>query len=90
MTRWVALAMKESITGPISRSGATNPGTSALVESTRKRSTPLSPSRANPPRSVSRPSSGNWSSLMSPVCSTVPAGVRMLTASASGMEWFTA
>ncbi len=27
---------------------------------------------------------------MSPVCSTVPAGVRMPTASASGMEWLTA
>ena len=79
-----------SSTGPISRSAMTKPGTSALVESTRNRSTPSSPSRENPARSVSRPSSGSWSSLMSPVCSTSPAGVRMATASASGMEWLTA
>ena len=56
------------------RSAITKPGTSALVESTRNRSTPSSPSRENPARSVSRPSSGSWSSLMSPVCSTRPAG----------------
>ena len=84
--RWKTL----SITGPISRSAVTNPGTSAFVESTRKRSTPSSPRRENPARSVSRPSSGSWSSLMSPVCSTSPAGVRIATASASGIEWFTA
>ena len=79
-----------SSTGPISRSAITNPGTSALVESTRNRSTPSSPSREKPARSVSRPSSGSWSSLMSPVCSTSPAGVRIATASASGIEWLTA
>ena len=79
-----------SSTGPISRSEMTKPGTSALVESTRNRSTPSSPSRENPARSVSRPSRGSWSSLMSPVCSTRPAGVRIATASASGMEWLTA
>ena len=59
MTRWVALEMYVSSTGPISRSGATNPGTSAFVESTRNRSTPSSPSLENPLRSVSRPSSGS-------------------------------
>ena len=37
-----------------------------------------------------RPSSGSWSILKSPVCSTVPAGVRTATASASGIEWLTA
>ena len=79
-----------SITGPISRSAVTKPGTSAFVESTRNRSTPSSPRRENPARSVSRPSSGSWSSLMSPVCSTRPAGVRIATASASGIEWLTA
>ena len=74
----------------MSRSGVVKPGTSALVESTSSRSTPSSPSRANARRSVSRPSSGSWSILKSPVCSTRPAGVRIATASASGIEWLTA
>jgi hypothetical protein len=58
----------------MSRSGAVKPGTSALVESVRKRSTPSSPSRAKARRSVSRPSSGSWSILKSPVCSRSPRG----------------
>jgi hypothetical protein len=74
----------------MSRSGVTMPGTSALVESAISRSTPSVPSRAKPPRSVSLPSSGSWSILKSPVCSTTPAAVRMATASASGIEWLTA
>ena len=66
------------------------PGTSALVESVRKRSTPSSPSRAKARRSVIRPSSGSWSILKSPVWSTSAVPVRMATASASGIEWLTA
>ena len=90
-TIWpVACANTESRTGPISRSLVVKPGTSALVESTMKRSTPASPSRAKARRSVMRPSRGNWSILKSPVCSTVPAPVRTATASASGIEWLTA
>ncbi|MNW53944.1 hypothetical protein D3C74_315250 [compost metagenome] len=79
-----------SRTGPISTSGVTKPGTSALVESTMNRSTPFSPRRANARRSVTRPSSGSWSILKSPVCRTVPAPVVTATASASGIEWLTA
>ena len=79
-----------SMTGPISPSEVVKPGTSALVESTMNRSTPSSPSRAKARRSVMRPSSGSWSILKSPVCSTMPAGVRIATASASGIEWLTA
>ena len=60
------------------------PVSPALVESHRNRSTPASPSRDMPGRSVGRPSSGSWSSLMSPVCSTVPAPVCTAIASASG------
>ncbi len=90
MTRLLALRNTPSSTGPMSRSGVTKPGTSALVESDSSRSTPSAPSRAKPPRSVSRPSSGSWSILKSPVCSTRPASVRIATASASGMEWLTA
>ena len=76
--------------GPTSLSEGPTPGISALVESHRNRSTPASPSRDMPGRSVGRPSSGSWSSLMSPVCRTVPAPVWMAMASASGMEWLTA
>src|SRR6476661_2085661 len=79
-----------SSTGPISTSDVVNPGTSELVESTMNRSTPSTPSLANARRSVIRPSSGSWSILKSPVCSTVPAPVRIATASASGIEWLTA
>ena len=90
MMRCLVLAKISSITGAMSRSGVTTPGTSALVESAISRSTPSVPSRANPARSVSLPSSGSWSILKSPVCRTRPAGVRMATASASGIEWLTA
>ena len=79
-----------SMTGVIDFSVGVKPGISALVESVRKRSTPSSPSRANARRSVIRPSSGSWSILKSPVCSTMPAPVRIATASASGIEWLTA
>ena len=90
MTRPVEVRTTSSSTGPISRSGVTKPGTSAFVESDSSRSMPSRPSRAKPPRSVSRPSSGSWSILKSPVCSTIPACVRIATASASGIEWLTA
>ncbi len=90
MIRCAALAKTSSRTGAMSRSERTMPGTSALVESESSRSTPSPPSRANPARSVSRPSSGSWSILKSPVCSTMPAGVLIATAIASGIEWFTA
>ncbi len=90
MTRRGALAMTLSSTGPMSRSRAVKPGTSAFVESVMKRSTPRSPRRAKARRSVMRRSSGSWSILKSPVCSTVPATVWIATASASGMEWLTA
>ena len=90
MMRCWAPVKTSASTGAMSRSLVTMPGTSALVESDISRSTPSVPSRANPPRSVSRPSSGSWSILKSPVCRTTADGVRMATASASGMEWFTA
>src|SRR6266545_5318053 len=90
MTRCFELANTRSSTGEISRSRVVKPGTSELVESTQNRSTPSSPSRANARRSVIRLSSGSWSILKSPVCSTIPAPVRIATTSASGIEWFTA
>ena len=90
MTRPVARVMTSATTLPTSRSLGMKPGTSALVESDSSRSTPSSPSREKPGRSVIRPSSGVWSILKSPVCSTVPPEVRSATARASGIEWLTA
>ena len=90
MIRRGAVRKTSWMAGDRSRSAVVKPGTSALVESVRKRSTPSSPSRANARRSVIRSSSGNWSILKSPVCSTRPAAVRIATASPSGIEWFTA
>src|SRR5665647_3511216 len=90
MTRPGQVRNTVSMAGVSSRSEVVNPGTSALVESTRNRSTPSAATRANEPRSVRRPSRGNWSILKSPVCSTSPAGVRIATARPSGIEWLTA
>ena len=73
MTRPVVLRKTVSMAGASSPSEIVKPGTSALVESTRKRSTPSSPSRAKARRSVIRPSSGNWSILKSP-CAEHEAG----------------
>ena len=85
----VACANAWSSAGPMEVSGLTKPGTSALVESIIRRSTPFSPSLPNSTRSVMRWSSGSWSSLMSPVSISEPAGVCTNTASASGMECVT-
>ena len=90
MIRRGAVRNTSSIAGARSRSEMVNPGTSALVESVMNRSTPSSPSRAKARRSVIRESRGNWSILKSPVCRTIPAGVRIATASPSGIEWLTA
>ena len=90
ITRPVVREMMFSITGPMSFSSGVKPGTSALVESHINRSRPASPMRAKARRSVSLPSSGIWSILKSPVCRTEPPAVRITTASASGIEWFTA
>ena len=58
----------------------------ALVESQIIASTPSSPSFASAASSVRGPISGSGSSFQSPVWNTVPAGVRMTSACASGME----
>ena len=58
MMRPELLWKTRSRTGAMSFSEVVKPGTSALVESVRNRSTPSSPSRANARRSVIRPSSG--------------------------------
>ena len=90
MTRPGAFSITLATTRPTSCSLGMNPGTSALVESDSSMATPRSPRREKPGRSVSRPSSGVWSILKSPVCTIVPAPVVIATASASGIEWLTA
>ena len=65
-------------------------GFTAFVESLIIRSTPISPKRAGPRNRVWTPSMGVWSSLKSPVCSTLPAGLCMNRPTAPGIEWFTA
>ena len=59
ITRLGARDIIDSITGAISFSCGTKPGTSAFVESTKAKSTPSSPNRAKVFKSVIRPSSGN-------------------------------
>ena len=51
----------------ITRSEGVNPALSAFVESEHNNKTPLSPSSAKAPKSVTRPSIGVLSSLKSPV-----------------------
>ena len=58
----------------------------ALVLSHTIASTPSSPSAAKAASSVGGPTSGVGSSFQSPVCSTMPAGVRIASACASGIE----
>ena len=90
MTRPSAPRISRCSVGPTSLSDGPTPGISEFVESHRNRSTPASPSRDMPGRSVGLPSSGSWSSLMSPVCSTVPAPVCIAIARQPGIEWLTA
>ena len=90
MMRPCALSMTFATTLPTSRSDGMNPPTSAFVESDSSRSTPSSPSLEKPGRSVRRLSSGVWSILKSPVCSSVCPPTVIATASASGIEWLTA
>ena len=52
-------------------------------------STPSSPSAVSFAASVGAPTSGVGSIFQSPVCSTVPSGVRIASAFDSGIEWAT-
>ena len=61
--------------GYTDRSEGVCPGTSALVESLSKHSTPLAPCSASFCRSKCSPSTGVWSILKSPEWIIVPMGV---------------
>ncbi len=72
-----------------SASDGERPSRTALVESPISASTPASPSAVSLGASVGAPMSGVGSIFQSPVCSTVPAGVRIASALDSGIEWAT-
>ena len=63
------------------------PGLNTLVESQTMASTPSSPSWRSAASSDAGPTTGSGSNFQSPVCSTVPRGVRMAMALGSGIEW---
>ena len=69
-----------------SASEGERPSRTALVESPTSASTPSSPSAVSFASSVGAPTSGVGSIFQSPVCSTVPAGVRIASAFDSGIE----
>ena len=72
-----------------SDSDGERPSRTALVESPISASTPSSPSAVSFAASVGAPMIGVGSIFQSPVCSTVPAGVRIASALDSGIEWAT-
>ena len=85
-TRPAAWRKIASNSAPTLRSEGVMPGRSTLVESEKRSATPSAPSSASRPMSGSRPSSGVWSSLKSPVWTTVPIGVRIASPTESGIE----
>ena len=85
-TRPVASRKIASSCTPTVRSEPVTPACSTFVESDMRSSTPSAASSAMRPRSGSRPSSGVWSILKSPVWMTVPTGVRTASPTASGIE----
>ena len=69
-----------------SDSDGERPSRTALVESPISARQPSSPSARSLASSVFSPSTGVGSIFQSPVCSTVPCGVRMMSAFDSGIE----
>ena len=72
-----------------SDSDGERPSRTALVESPISTWQPSAPSARNFASSVGGPSTGVGSSFQSPVCSTLPCGVRRISALDSGIEWAT-
>ena len=76
----------------LSRTSASDPdvpGLRMLVESAIIASTPSRPNASRSSVAVSGPTRGAGSSFQSPVCSTLPSGVRSASAWDSGIEWVT-
>ena len=85
-TRRGALAISSASVLATSASDGERPSRTALVESPISARQPSSPSARSFASSVGGPSTGVGSSFQSPVCSTVPSGVRMISAFDSGIE----
>ena len=87
MTAPSALAAIARMASPTPRSlPAASPRASTLVESERSSATPWSPTARSRSTSNASPSMGSSSNLKSPVCTIVPACVRMTSAVASAIE----
>ncbi len=65
------------------------PGFSTFVESDSRANTPSLPSLPNLAISIMSPCMGETSILKSPVCMTIPIGVRIARETASATLWFT-
>ena len=85
-TRPVAPAISSRSVFATSASDGERPSRTALVESPISARQPSSPSRLSFASSVGGPMIGVGSSFQSPVCSTLPSGVRMISAFDSGIE----
>ena len=85
MIRPVALVKISSNASTTSSSDPVKPRRSMFVLSAKSASTPVAPSSANRWTSKCWPSIGVWSILKSPVCTSVPTGVWMASATQSGM-----
>ena len=88
-TRAGAVRMSSASVRATSDSDGERPSRTALVELPISASTPSSPSAVNLAWSVGGPRTGVGSIFQSPVCSTMPAGVRIASALDSGIEWAT-
>ena len=85
-TRFFARATTSERPWATSPSDGLRPARTALVESQIMASTPSALISARRFMSIGRPTRGSWSIFQSPVCSTLPIGVRINTAVGSGNE----
>ena len=85
-TRAGAVLISSASVLATSASDGERPSRTALVESPTSARHPSSPSARSLSSSVGAPMTGVGSIFQSPVCSTVPSGVRMISAFDSGIE----
>ena len=85
-TRPGAVLISSAMHLATSASEGERPSRTALVESPTSARQPASPSARNFASSVTSPKIGVGSIFQSPVCSTLPQGVRMMSAFDSGIE----
>ena len=88
-TRPGALRTSSASVFATSFSDGERPSRTAFVESPMSAMQPSAPSALSLASSVGGPMTGVGSIFQSPVCSTAPNGVRMISAFNSGIEWAT-